>query len=706
MTVTRFRSFAASTLFVALLATPLAASGAGLSAEERTGLVAALESSLRDFEELVADVSDEEWLRKPAPEKWSVGEVAEHILLSERLLFGSIQETLEGEPDPDWEAATEGKMERIEQFMPDRSIKAQAPGPLEPTGELGREECLAAFAAARAETLDFVRGTELEIKRFTRPHPADFFGELNVHQWLHFMAAHHGRHNLQIAEVEEWLELDRHGLTRVSETGFGVRHETTVGVTADEAYRALVDDVGSWWQSDHTFSGDAANLSIDARPGGCFCESLPDGGGVTHLTVVHADPGKLLRLAGGLGPLQSEAVAGSLSWSLEATEAGTRITLTYNVAGEVEAGLAAWARPVAGVLKAQLDGLAEHLSRRAATELPSDPFELAFEEIDDGIWLAHRPDMPRYPVVGNAVIVVGDESVALVDGGGSVAVAEQIAAAIKRRTDRPLTHLIVSHWHSDHTIGLDVFPRHYPGVSIVAHRWTRDRIASTLTERVESMGRSARETIDRAEKLLTAGVSEDGEPLEAARRDYLARMVADREAIVRDRDEASAGVPDTVVDDSLILDTGGRRLEVRFLGRANSPGDLVVYLPRERILIGGDIVTHPVPFGFPKYPTELVESIDRLLEIDFDRLVPGHGPVLHGKSYARAQRELVDRTNRRIAALIDEGLELEQIRSSLDFSGDALPFTGGDDRIAFFFDRWYAGPVVERTYNELTGQVR
>ena len=94
---------------------------------------------------------------------------------------------------------------RIDSFMPNRGIRAQAPGPLEPTGEVGREDCLRELAAARAATLDFAATTDRPLKAHTFPHPAAFFGDLNAHQWLHFIAAHHGRHNQQIAEVKEWL---------------------------------------------------------------------------------------------------------------------------------------------------------------------------------------------------------------------------------------------------------------------------------------------------------------------------------------------------------------------------------------------------------------------------------------------------------------------------------------------------------------------
>lgn len=136
--------------------------------------------------------------------------------------------------------------------------------------------------------------------------------------------------------------------------GFLVRSEVLVSATPDSVYRALVERIGSWWDPQHTWSGDAGNLALDARPGGCFCERLPGGGGVWHLTVVYASPGKLLRLCGGLGPLQAAGVAGSLTFALEGVTGGTRLQSSYSVGGYFTGGLAGMAVPVDRVLTEQV----------------------------------------------------------------------------------------------------------------------------------------------------------------------------------------------------------------------------------------------------------------------------------------------------------------------------------------------------------------
>lgn len=140
----------------------------------------------------------------------------------------------------------------------------------------------------------------------------------------------------------------------ISANGFVIRHEVQVKAEPERVWAILVEQVGAWWKSEHTFSGDSKNLSIDARPGGCFCERLPKGGGVEHLRVVHVKPNELLRFSGALGPLQTSAVAGSLTWKFSSADGGTKVELSYIVGGFMEAGFEKIAPAVDSVLNEQI----------------------------------------------------------------------------------------------------------------------------------------------------------------------------------------------------------------------------------------------------------------------------------------------------------------------------------------------------------------
>mgnify|MGYP001106682812 CR=1 FL=1 len=145
-------------------------------------------------------------------------------------------------------------------------------------------------------------------------------------------------------------------VTADTAAGFAIEHEVVIGAPPERVYAAL-GQPSAWWSSRHSWSGNAANLGLDLRPGGCFCERLPDGGGVEHARVVMAWPGKLLRLTGALGPLQAEALTGTLTWELKPAAAGTSVKLTYVVAGFMRNGRTAMPAAVDSVLDEQLAGL-------------------------------------------------------------------------------------------------------------------------------------------------------------------------------------------------------------------------------------------------------------------------------------------------------------------------------------------------------------
>jgi uncharacterized protein YndB with AHSA1/START domain len=140
----------------------------------------------------------------------------------------------------------------------------------------------------------------------------------------------------------------------VEANGFAVRSVATIAAAPEAVWAALVKP-GGWWDSAHTYSGDAANMTIEPVPGGCFCESVPKAkGAVEHGRIIQAMPGALLRFSGGLGPLQSEGVAATMTWELKASATGTEISQTYVAGGYIQGGTKALAPLVDQVLGHQL----------------------------------------------------------------------------------------------------------------------------------------------------------------------------------------------------------------------------------------------------------------------------------------------------------------------------------------------------------------
>lgn len=148
---------------------------------------------------------------------------------------------------------------------------------------------------------------------------------------------------------------------QIGENGFRTESVILVNARPDAAWRSLVR-VSSWWDPAHTWSGSARNLRLEPRAGGCFCEKLREGGSVEHARVVFAQPGRLLRLDGALGPLQEMPVSGVLTYTFAPDGPGTRITMSYHVAGALSMEAAKLAPLVDQVMQGQFERLRDHIN--------------------------------------------------------------------------------------------------------------------------------------------------------------------------------------------------------------------------------------------------------------------------------------------------------------------------------------------------------
>ncbi len=142
-----------------------------------------------------------------------------------------------------------------------------------------------------------------------------------------------------------------------SADGFELSIAQTIDKPATDVWEMLRSPQ-KWWDKDHTYSNDSANLYLDAQATGCFCEKLPGKGSVEHAHIVYAQPPRVLRMTGGLGPLQVEPVTGVLTFKLDPEGSGaTRVTISYVVGGHVRSGTEAMAVTVDRVLATQLAAL-------------------------------------------------------------------------------------------------------------------------------------------------------------------------------------------------------------------------------------------------------------------------------------------------------------------------------------------------------------
>jgi len=173
-----------------------------LTPEEKAKAIKMLIDSQNEFLSYVEKLTDAQWNARPIPFKWTAGETAEHIALSEGLLFGAMERALAAPVNPDWETKTNGKEKILDNILAARMGKAQAPEPIQPLKrKMTRAEVMTMYKEGRAKTLKFIETTDQPLKAHTLDHPFPVFGTLNAYQWLLYIPAHNLRHNKQIAEV-------------------------------------------------------------------------------------------------------------------------------------------------------------------------------------------------------------------------------------------------------------------------------------------------------------------------------------------------------------------------------------------------------------------------------------------------------------------------------------------------------------------------
>ena len=194
-----FAAAAAATLVLTVPAAAQTASDPKMTRAERAELIELLNKSEKEFLQAVEGLSEQQWSFKPGPDRWSVAECAEHIVLAEALLFETAMKSLTAASDEKWEG-TLSKTDLLRRALPNRTTKVDAPAAIKPQQAMTRQQLMARFREQRARALAYAQETEAPLKAHTAANP--FFGPLNAHQWLLYIPLHHLRHNLQIAEVK------------------------------------------------------------------------------------------------------------------------------------------------------------------------------------------------------------------------------------------------------------------------------------------------------------------------------------------------------------------------------------------------------------------------------------------------------------------------------------------------------------------------
>ena len=333
----------------------------------------------------------------------------------------------------------------------------------------------------------------------------------------------------------------------------------------------------------------------------------------------------------------------------------------------------------------------------------ADPFQLRLDRVTDGIYVAIRPESTRQPVMGNGTVIVNDDHVVVVDGNGSPLLADRLIAEIRAVTDLPVRYLVVTHWHGDHNLGSHRYLEAWPELEIISHRFAREAMLGAPMDYVEEYKVAIPEQMKLLAERLESGVGADGAPLADYQLRELEDLVQHADVFLQEVQASRVTPPTLTFEQELVLRGGGRSIEIRHPGKGNTAGDAYVWLPQERILITGDLVVHPTPYGFYSYPSSWAAVLDGLQALRPALVIPGHGEVMRDTRYLAQLQALMSDLADQAQAAVASGQSLEAFRQAVDFEAHRTGFTGDDPFLDSRWRAWFTGPIVEAAWNEAAG---
>lgn len=318
-------------------------------------------------------------------------------------------------------------------------------------------------------------------------------------------------------------------------------------------------------------------------------------------------------------------------------------------------------------------------------------------QIADGIYqFMTAPD--GYVPNGNSVVIVNENDVLVFDTFARPSTARTVLAEIRKVTNKPVRYVVNSHHHPDHWSGNEVYAQAFPDLEIIATEQSRQfmlNIANAWPAVFEDKLRKDQADLDQE---ISSGKNADGGALTAKQR----RRDEDDVRLERDFTSEAMSVkrtyPTLTYGDTLTLRHGGR--EFQFLSMVgDADGTTVLYLPKEKILVTGDLLSYPIPY-FSQNIAEEAKNLKILSRFDADMIIPGHGPAWHGKDFLYLETELLDSLVSQVTKAVQGGaVTVEDVQKAVDVEFLRVRFTRDDNDLNEKFHR-YVHRMIENASRE------
>jgi cyclase len=335
----------------------------------------------------------------------------------------------------------------------------------------------------------------------------------------------------------------------------------------------------------------------------------------------------------------------------------------------------------------------------AATPMFAQP-ERTVTKLSEGVYeIEHRQGGG-----GNTTVIIGDRQVFVVDTCFLPSAASEDIAQIRQWTDKPVSFVLNTHFHNDHNFGNRIYMDAFPALTVIAHVETKkemDRFGPGSLRREEKDSYGNQKTL---QAMLETGKMQDGRVLSDDDKKEIKDLLAQAPKIIAELKNVQFQSATLTFEHGFSVDLGNREVQVKFLGRGNTPGDAVVYLPKEKIVVAGDLVDYPLPNVFDGYPSEWSQTLQNLAQLDANAIVPGHGPILRDKTYIYFLRDLmqsaVDQVNEKLRQTAPAMFQtVDDVKGTVDLTPFRQRFAGNDADLAAAFDQ-VSARLVKLVFDE------
>lgn len=335
--------------------------------------------------------------------------------------------------------------------------------------------------------------------------------------------------------------------------------------------------------------------------------------------------------------------------------------------------------------------------------MAADFGKVSSQKVAEGVYLFTTTPYADVGLSGNSVAIISDDGVLVFDSSATPETAATVLAEIRKLTSKPVRYLVNSHWHWDHWGGNETYLATFPGLQIITHEKTRE-LMLTVEPRWNEKGlqEDLPQFLDGFEKQIAAAKAKNAPPgrIHAAEE----RLAADRNFLAQ-KQSLHKTYPNVTFSGSVTILMGGREIQVLH-AQAITTGDTYLYLPKEKVLITGDILLSPYPFAIGgTYPAEWLRTLQKFAAMEPNVIIPGHGDAETSTDFLRGNIALFREVMQQVKAAKAKSMTAEQTAEALDKQNAELAAKLGikNAETGAGFKDYFLDVFVKRAYREMDG---